>query len=55
MKRTWVNGRAADFVVNNLCVSGKLFKENIIFRYFNLEINLAILCSLLLNTFIDFL
>lgn len=45
MKRTWVNGRAADFVVNNLCVNGKLFKKNIIFSYFILEITLKSMLS----------
>lgn len=55
MKRTLVNGRAADVMVNNVCVNGKLFKKNIVFSYFILEITLLNPCSLLLNTFIDFL
>lgn len=45
MKRLWVNGRAADFVVNNLCVNGKLLKKNIILSYFILEITVKSMLS----------
>lgn len=55
MKRTWMNDRAADFVVDNVCVNGKLLEKNKIFSYCVLEITLLNAWSLFLTTFIDFL